>query len=159
MRGVYSCAYRIAGVTAARTLLYLTAPSTKVVEILSASVTNESNETNEQILCGLQRITTLGTPTATTITPGKHETGDQAASSVVKANVTASEPTYPAVAQGADIPMAIGLEGCSSLGGWFFQPVPEERPIVTAGDSWGLRLVNAITSADLVIRLTMREIG
>lgn len=159
MRGVYTAAYRIAAVTTARTLMYLTAPTNRVVEILSASVTDENNETNEQILCGLQRITTLATPTATTITPKPHENGDQAASSVVKANVTASEPTYPAIAQGADIPGAFGLEGTPSLGGWFFDPIPEERPAIAGADSWGLRLVNAIAATDLVIRWTFREIG
>lgn len=159
MRGVYTAAYRIAGVSAAKTLMYLTVPSNKVVEILSVSVTNESNETNEQLLVGLQRVTTLGTPTATTITPKPHETGDQAAGSTVKANVTASEPTYPAIAAGADIPGAFGLEGASSLGGWYFDPTPEERPIVPGGETVGLRLVNAPTSLDLVVRWTFREIG
>jgi hypothetical protein len=139
--------------------MYLTAPTNKVVEILSASLTNESAETNEQMLCGFQRVTTLGTPTATTVTPKPHENGDQASSSTVKANVTASEPTYPAIGQGADIPGAFGLEGFSSLGGWFFDPVPEERPNVAGGDTWGLRLVNNVTAADLVLRLTYRELG
>lgn len=156
---VYSAAYRISGVTAAKTLMYLTAPSTAVVEILSASVTNESNETNEQIACALQRITSLGTPTATTVTPADHENLSPSASSTVKANVTASEPTYGAVAQNADIVGAFGLEGASSLGGWDFNPMPEERVIVAPSASIGLRLLNAITSADLVVRLTFREIG
>ncbi len=159
MRGVYTAAYRITGVTAAKTLLYLTAASNRVIEILSASVTNESNETNEQMLCTLQRVTTLGTPTATTVTPGKHEQGDQSAASVVKANVTASEPTYGAIAAGADVIGAFGLEGSSSLGGWFYAPTPEERVYVSAADTYGIRSVNAIASADLVVRLTFREIG
>lgn len=159
MRGVYTAAYRIATVTTGKTLIYLTVASNKVVEILSASVTNESNETNEQLLCGLQRVSSLGTPTATTVTPKPHETGDQAASSTVKANVTASEPTYPAISQGADIPGAFGLEGFSSLGGWYYDPTPEERLIVPGGETLGLRLVNTASSLDLVVRLTFREIG
>lgn len=159
MRGVYTAAYRISGVTTGKTLMYITAPSNKVIEILSASVTNESNETNEQFLCGLQRVTALGTPTATTVTSKPHETGDQAASSTVKANVTGSEPTYPAISGGADIPGAFGLEGASSLGGWYFDPTPEERLIVPGGETLGLRSVNTITSTDLVVRLTFREIG
>lgn len=159
MQGVYSAAYRISGNTAAKTLMYLTAPATGVVEILSASVTNESNETNEQIACALQRITNLGNPTATTVTPADHESLSAAASSTVKANVTASEPTYGAISQGADIVGAFGLEGAASLGGWYFDPTPEERVLVPPSGSLGLRLLNAITSADLVVRLTFREIG
>jgi len=159
MRGVYTAAFRISGLSAAKTLMYLTAPSNKVVELLSASVTNETNETNEQLLCGFQRVSSLGTPTATSITPKPHENGDQAAGSTLKANVTASEPTYPAVGQDADIPGAFGLEGFASLGGWFFDPTPEERPIIAGGDTWGLRMVSTPTSFDAVIKLTFREIG
>lgn len=159
MRGVYTAAYRIAGVTAAKTLIYLTAASGKPIDILSASVTNESNETNEQILCAIQRVTTSGTPTATTITPAKHEKGDQAAAATVKANVTGSEPTYGAIAAGADIIDAYGMEGGSSLGGWFHNPTPEERVTISSADTYGLRLVNAITSADLVVRVTFQEKG
>lgn len=159
MRGVYTAAYRIATVTTGKTLMYITASSSILVEILSASVTNESNETNEQILCAFQRPSSLGTPTATTVTPKPHEVGGASAGSTVKANVTASEPTYPAIAQGADIPGAFGMEGVASLGGWFYNPVPEERVYIEPSGTLGLRLVNTITSADLVVRITFREIG
>ena len=105
-----------------------------------------------------QRITTLGTPTATTITPGKTESS-QGASSTVKANVTASEPTYGAIAQGAAIVDVAGLVGFPDLSGWFFQPTPEERNTFSAGDSWGLRLLNAMTSADLCVEVVFLEQG
>ena len=159
MRGVYRANYRISGVTTAKTLLYITVPSTIVVDLLSGSVTNESSETNEQILCVLQRVTTLGTPTATTITPTKSEKGDQSAASTVKANVTASEPTYGAIAQGAGIVDVDGCVGVPSLSGWFYSPTPEERQTIAPGDTWGIRLVNTIASADLCIQLNFQERG
>lgn len=159
MRGVFKANYRIAGVTTAKTLMYITVPSTIVVDILSAYVTNESNETNEQILCVLQRVTTLGTPTATTITPTKSEKGDQAAACTVKANVTASEPTYGAIAAGAAIVDAEGLSGVPSLSGWVYETTPEERQTIAPSDTWGLRLVNAITSSDLAIQINFQERG
>jgi hypothetical protein len=159
MRGVYTIAYRIASVTTAKTLAYITAASGKPVEILSASVTNENNESNEQLLCAIQRVTTPGTPTATTVTPRKHEQGDQAAAMTVKANVTANEPTYGSIAQGADPVDAFGMEGAPSLNGWVFSPIPEERVLIASGDTYGLRLVNNIASADLVVRITVRELG
>jgi hypothetical protein len=152
MRGVYTAPYKISSVSAAKTLMYLTAPSGKVVEILSASVTNASNETNEQMECVLQRITSLGTPTATAVTPVKHEAGDQASGSTVAGNVTASEPTYTSDTE-------LGRQGFASLGGWWFQPTPEERPTVANGASIGLRLLTAPTSWDLVVSITFREIG
>jgi|ERR1043166_9656239 hypothetical protein len=152
MRGVYTAYTRISANTAAKTLAYITAASTHVVAITSASVTNESNENNEQILCVWQRITTLGTPTATTLTPSKQESGDQAAACTVKGNVTASEPTYTANTE-------IGGEGAASLNGWFYNPAPEERCVIPPSASMGLRLINAMTAADLVVRITFMEIG
>lgn len=152
MRGVYTGVVKISGLAAAKTLLYITAPANKVVEILSASVTNASNETNEQIECCLQHVTTLGSPTATTLTPSKHELGDQAAASTVKGNVTASEPTYTSNTE-------IGYEGSSSLGGWFFDPTPEEHPFIPGQGTMGLRLLSTPTAFDAVVRITFREVA
>lgn len=152
MRGVYEAVIKISGLTTARTLAYITTPATAVVEIIGASVTNASNETNEQMECALQRIGTLGTPTATTLTPSKDEAGDQAAASTVKGNVTASEPTYTANTE-------LGYEGAPSLGGWVFEPGAMERPIIAPSTSMGLRLLQTITSVDAVVRVRFREIG
>lgn len=152
MRGVYTATIRITGLNSARTLMYITVQSTKVVEILSASLTNESNETNEQLLCTFQRITTLGTPTKTDIIPAKHENGDAAAGSTVAGNVTAAEPTYTADTE-------IGREGFSSLGGWYFDPTPEERPNIPPSGNLGLRMISTPTSFDAVVRVTFREVG
>lgn len=154
MRGVYTASYRITALTAARTLLYLTAPARRVVEILSASVTNESNETNEQLLCTLQSISgyPLGAPSGTSVTPSAHEPGDQASTVVAFANISGNEPTYSTNTE-------IGREGFSSLGGYYFDPLPEERPVVPATGALGLRMINAPTSFDAVVKVTFREIG
>lgn len=153
MRGVYEAGIRISALAATRTLMYITAPSNRVVEILSIAVTNESNTTNQQLECTLQRISTLGSPTGTGVTPTPTEQNDQAAASTVVGNITASEPTY---ASGTEI----GREGWPSLGGYRFQPVPEERPVIAGGVSWGLRLINQTPTAfDCVVRIVFREIG
>lgn len=152
MRGVYTASYRISALAGAKTLMYITAPATAVVEIISASVTNESNETNEQLLCTFQTVNSLGTPTATTVTPAKTEAGSSAAASTVKANVTASEPTYVSDTE-------IGREGWSSLAGWFFDPSDAEKPIIAPSATLGLRCINAPTSFDGVVKITFREIG
>lgn len=152
MRGTYEAVIKINGLTTSRTLLYITTTANIVVEIVGASVTNASNETNEQIECALQRITTLGTPTATTLTPSKDESGDQAAASTVKGNVTASEPTYTASTE-------LGYEGAPSVGGWAFEPGALERPIIPPSASMGLRLLQTITSLDAIVRVRFREIG
>ena len=153
MRGVYTASYLISGLSAAKTLMYITTTSSIMAEILSASVTDATNVTNQQLEITLQRVATLGTPTATSITPAQHENSDQAAVSTVKANVTASEPTYTANTQ-------IGHEGCSSLGGWFFDPMPEERPLIPPSATMGLRLLTSSpTAQDTVVRITFRELG
>jgi len=152
VRGIYEAVYNISGLNSARTLLYLTAPSGKCVEFRYARVTNATNETNEQCECTIQKVTTLGTPTATTVTPTKTEQGDQAAGSTVKANVTASEPTYTAGVE-------VGREGWASVAGWTYAPDEAERLIVAPTDTWGVRILNAPTAFDAVCRLVFREIG
>jgi hypothetical protein len=132
-------------------LLYITAPATQVVEILEASVTNADTETNEQLRCTWQDITTLGTPTATPLTPAKHEAASSAAASTVKANVTASEPTYTANTE-------IGHKGFPSLGGWDHGGIPETRKYIAPGASAGIRLLDAPTSFNCVVSVTFREL-
>lgn len=154
MRGCYEATIQDSSASAAKTLLYITVPANKVVEVLSAEVTNADNETNEQCEVTFSKISSLGTPTATTITPTKMEQGDQAASSTVKGVVSGSEPTYttgPVV--------EFGRKGFPSLAGYQYAPVPEERPILAGGDSWGLRLLNSPSALKLDVVLRFRELG
>lgn len=152
MRGVYQLTAQLSAITSGRTLAYITAPANKVVEILSASVT-AADTTNQALEVGISRVGTLGTPTATANTPTPTEPGDQAAGSTAKHNVTASEPTYTA---GADY----GRENVPSVGGWRYQPTPEERLIIPGGASIGLRLhTTSPTSTNLDVNIVFREIG
>jgi hypothetical protein len=148
MRGRYTAHHKISALIAAKTLLYLTVPSNKQVTVRDTKVTNGSNETNEQIEVCWQRITTLGTPTATTLTPSKDEIGDQAASSTLKADVTASEPTYGANTE-------IDRQGVASLAGYRSQ----KEVVMAGGDSWGLRLLNSPSSFDAIITVVFDERG
>ena len=152
MRGVYTVSATVLAVTTGKTLMYLTAPGSVSVRVISADVTNMSNETNEQLRCTIDRISNLGNPTATTITPEKHEQGDQAAASTVKYNVTANEPIYAANS-------AIGQQGFPSLNGWYYQPTDMEEMYISPSQSRGIRTIESITSADFIVRLTFREIG
>jgi hypothetical protein len=152
MRGVYTSNYKIAALNAAKTVMYLTAPATCAIELLSASITNESLATNFQFQGAITRITALGTPTATPVTPAPHENGDQAATATVKANVTGSEPTYAAG--------AVWQEGAPSVPGWHWEPLSEhERIYVPPSGSIGIRIIGTISSFDADVRLTHREIG
>lgn len=153
MRGVYECNGTMGATTAAATAIYLINAADMVLEILSASLTNTSNETNEQLEACLQRITTIGTPTATAFTPAPREKGDVASSVACKFDVTASEPSYTAATE-------VGRKGFPSLGGWQWLPTPEERLVVSPSESIGLRLLTASpTSLVLHVNIVFREIG
>lgn len=154
MRGVYTAAAKLTSLTAAKTLLYLTAPANKIVRILSIDVTGVgSNVTLQNLEFSLDRISTLGTPSATSNTPVPEEAGDQAAGSTVKVNVTASEPTY------ASTP--VDQRGGPNIGpAYQFSPLPEERPVVGGGASVGLRvLTSTFASQDLVVQVKFQEEG
>jgi len=154
MRGVFRVSQTISAVTTAKTLIYITAPSTAVLEILSARITCQDEDTSEQILAELNRIATLGTPTATAVTPKPTEEGSAASGATAKYNVTASEPTYDGVAD------AIASGGANKLAGWEYIPLPEERAIIKPSDTVGLRLIDAIAnSCDLTAEIVYREIG
>jgi len=152
MRGVYEACYSAPSVNTARTLMYITAPSGAIVEVLSASVTNVDNDTNEQLECSIQKVSTLGSPTATSITPTRLESGGPTAGSTVAANITASEPSY---ATGVEV----NREGWPSLGGWRYQPVPEERLHIGAGQTWGIRMLSTPVSHTSNVKVVFREIG
>jgi hypothetical protein len=153
LKGVYNAQYQASGVNTARTLLYLTAPAAKVVEVLSVSVTNVNVTAAEQLDIIFSKITTLGTPTATTIVPRPTETGDQACGSTSKANVTGSEPTY-------ENPPYVDRQGASNAGGYYYDPLPEERPTIAPGDSYGVKLAGTPASTyTLDINVRFREIG
>lgn len=152
MRGVYTASYKINGLNTARTLMYCTAAATHVVELVSVRLGNASEELNTQIECCLQKVNALGTPTATTVTPAKDEAGDQAAVAVVKANVTASEPTYVANTE-------VGYDGEASLAGYLYEPLAGERPIIAPGATWGFRLLSTPPAFDAIVRIRFREIG
>lgn len=151
-RGTYTIQALLSGVTTARTLAYLTAASTVVLRVKSASVTNANNATNQQMKLCWKKIGTLGTPTATTVTPSKHELGDQAAASTAKVNVTASEPTYTSNTE-------IGYKGVASLNGYTWPDIASDSFVIAPSASWGLQLVGDITSTDLVVNITFEEIG
>ncbi len=154
MQGVYRLSGTISAVTTAKTLLIIETGALRPIEILSARITCQDEDTSEQIFAELTRIATLGTPTVdSTEVPKPTEEGSVAYTGVCRLNVTASEPTYD------DITDAIHSGGANKLGGWEYFPAPEERPIVAAADDVGLRLIDAIAnSSDLTAEITFREL-
>ena len=149
----YSVSMETSSISAAKTLLYLTTPNDMVVQIVSVEVVAPDDDTNEQMHCTLQRITTLGTPTATAQTAAPHASGDAAATVTIAGDVTASEPTYTANTE-------IGEAGAPSLTGYRQEwPDPHARPTVPPSSNIGLRLLTAPgTAKTLTVRMTFCEV-
>ncbi len=152
MRGVYTTSLKIAGMTAAKTLILLRAPTGVNIRLLSASITNASNATNQQLEAAIARVVTVGSAGGTSNTPAQAEAGDQASASTVSTNLT-TEPTTYATPSLTD-------EGWASLTGWYWTPQEKEQPIIAAGTYVGWRLRTAPgTSTDICAKLSWREEG
>jgi hypothetical protein len=151
MRGVYTANITISGLSTAKSVLLIQAPSTAVVEIISASITNVSVEVSEQLSVGLFHVTTIGSPVGTSVTPEKHEKLDAASTCTVLGNLSSEPTTY------ATNP--IDKKGINNLSGYFYDPLPEERPIIPPSGAIGLKVLVAPTSFDAVVQIIFREIG
>lgn len=152
MRGVYTIESRIPSVSAAKTLLYLEAPSNAVLEILSASVTNMNNDTSEQLEIGLYRVTNNSGVSGSGVNPYKHEPSDAATSAIAIADLGAEPASYNTG--------ALDSKGWNNLGGYYFDPIPESRPIIPPTGAIGIRLITAADTAFKgSVTLTYREIG
>lgn len=149
----YEAAYTCVSVSAAQTLIYITNTSTMALRVVYASAGISDVDTNEQTYACLQKVSSLGTPTGTTVTPAKLSNGDPASSVTCKADITASEPTYSANTQ-------IGLESFPMIAGFRFAPQRETDYLeISPSETWGLRLLGAITSATVPVLIKFQEIG
>ena len=158
MRGVYTAHEEIAALNPAACdgLLTLEAPADLCIEILSASITNLDNDTAEQLEAGLFRITTKGTLAGNAITPEKHEQGDAASSATALGAGNAGMTTEP----GAWASEPFDAGGFNNLAGYRYDPMPEERPMISPSGLVGLRLLAAPSSAFKAhVEIVYREIG
>ena len=154
MRGVYRLATTITAVTTAKKLLYLATPATKVVEILSARVTCEDEDTSEQIKVSLNRATgTVGG--GDVLTPKPTEEGTAASGCTCKGgNTSITGMTSDAIED------AIAAGGANKLAGWEYVPLPEERAVIKPSDYLVLETIDAIAnSCDLTCEILFRELG
>lgn len=152
MRGVYTVSHSITDLNSSKTLMLIQAASSHVIEILSVYVNNSTVETNQQLIVGIHRVTSLGTPVGTSVTPEKHENGDASSLATIKGNITASEPTYSAV--------PLEKAGFSSIAGFNYIPIPEERIYIQPSGAIGIRLLSSPDiSFDCTVSVVFREIG
>jgi hypothetical protein len=151
MIGVYTAEIEIASLSAAKTVMLLELPADIVVEILSAHITNMDNDSNEQLEAGLFEVTTIGSPTGTAVTPEPHE-GVLAAGTTATGDLSAEPTAYNG--KGYD------RQGFSNLAGYRYDPIPEERAILSPSADVGLRLLSApATAFKAACQIVFREIG
>ena len=152
MRGVYTAEIEIAALSAAKTVVLLEVPADMVIEILSASIANMDRDTAEQLEAGLFYVATKGTPAGTSITPEKHETGDAASTVTALGDLSAEPTTYNT--------KAADRQGFNNLAGYRYDPIPEEKPVVSPSGLIGLRLLAApSTGFKAACQIVYREIG
>jgi len=160
MRGVYTANEIIAALNPAAGdgIMTLVPPADMCVEILSASVTNMDTDTAEQLDVGLYRITDTTNLAGAAITPEKHEVGDVAATATALGGANAGMATEP----DAWATEPIDRQGWNNLGGYRYDPIPEERPILSPGTATGigLRLMTAPSGAfQASVQIVFRELG
>lgn len=153
MRGVYTWTIEISALSTARCLILLGTNSRTCFEILSASVKNKSSETNEQLDCAITRLSSPDTDIAdaTLITATKSEEGDASATCTVRGNVTQEPGTWDST--------NIDQSGDPSLSGYSYDPLPEERVIISPSEYVGLRILTAPSAFDAICKIRGREIG
>ena len=158
MRGVYTAKIEIAALnpTAGDGLLTLEAPADMCVEILSASVTSMDNDTAEQLEASFTKIATKGPLAGSAITPEKHETGDAASTVTALGAGNAGMSTEPTAWAGEPYDQ----QGFNNLAGYRYDPIPEERPIISPSGLAGLRLLAVPSTAfKATAQIVFREIG
>jgi len=155
MRGVYTAEIKIASFNSTKSAILIEAPALKAVEIISAHIGNVgTNVTNQQLEACITRVTTLGSPTGTSITPNPEEVGDKASDSTVL-SVAATGGT-DVTTKGVNL----DHQGFASLNGYNFSPVPEERPLIPpAGSAVMYVPVAPGVAFDAIIQVKFREIG
>lgn len=147
----YSGTAQHAALTAAANVLVLTPAENYKVQVLSASLTNENNETNEQLQAALYEASAAGTGSATAVTIVPQAIGDATSSTTTLEHTYATtEPTL------ASNPLI--FEGFASVAGWNYTPSFDEAIIVPYGKILVLRVnTTSFTSIDLRARITWRE--
>jgi hypothetical protein len=128
------------------------------MEILSASVTNVDNDTSEQCEAGIYRLTAhkAGEAVDSTTYFERSELGDKHCSITASGTVTGALAAGP-VYSGAPL----DRRGFNILAGYYYDPIPEERRVLSPGQGVGIRLLAGAgtTATTYDTQLIIREIG
>lgn len=153
-RQVFTVNVSHATLTAAKNLLVLTTPATKQMQVLSASLTNSSNEISAQLQIGIYAVTVAGTGGATAVTPMPVEIASAGTSLVTcEHTYVTTEPTLAAASH---------LESFNNQVGWLFSPKLLEALRVPVSTGICFRIPTASfssTSFDLRVTYCSMTVG
>ena len=144
----YAIATTFATGAAAQDLLRVTVPTAGVTRLIEAHVTNEADETSEMVAFLIARGTNNGTGSATTISPL------DAADSAIGVSASAVSDLSGAVTQGADL----YRESVNILAGFHYVPLPDSRPVFSAGGIFVIRMDTAPTNAQTIALSCVLEV-
>ena len=145
---IYTALMPGVSVSAAKDLMRLKADTDHVLVIHQVDLTQEASETDEQLVAVLQRVSTDGTGTATTIVA--HQEGDPTFGGSCVHNLTVDSTAGDVLVR----------EGFNIKSGFFWLPPPELRIVVQPGGRFTLRLPTAPGAAiTLCGRIVFEVIG
>ena len=128
---IYTALMPAVSVSASKDLMRLSADSDHVLIIHQVDVTQAASETDEQLEIILQRASTDGTGSTTTIVP--HQEGDPTFGGTCVHNLS-SDTTAGAI---------LHREGFNIKAGFFWLPPPELRIVVPPSGRFVVRLPNS----------------
>jgi hypothetical protein len=144
--GIYTVKLDATVVSTARSLIQINAPSTRIVVVLRAWVSQTLSEASTQEEIELLRTTTAGT--GTSATPRPHASF-AAAAGTATVNHTAEGTAGDSILR----------EGFNILNGWLYIPTPAEWEIVPPSGRIALKFPVAPGSATWSAGITFAEIG
>jgi hypothetical protein len=136
----------------AQTIVQIATPSTKPIQIIRVSVSQEGYTTSSGLGVLLYKGgATMTWTSPTTVTPAKLNPSDAAASSTVTAwGTSASDGTSPT---------NLIEDGFNSLSSYLYLPVPEERIVIPASSWFCVKLLGTVPSSTWDCNIVYQELG
>lgn len=150
MGRMYSAVSEATGLTAAKDLIRISAPSDAILRVHEVVVTQDASETSEQLPLEIFRASTDGT--GTSITPEALETGDAAFGGTAVGNLTADTTKSGT---------SLWRQANDVRAGWHYLPTPDDQIVVPPSGRIVVRLDpgSSFTSVNLSTTVTFEEIG
>lgn len=148
---MYSLGINAEAHTDADTLIEVASAADSVTVLERAYISQSTFDTSENLSAKIQRITTTGTGTTSTMVP--LQVGDAAFGGTVKTNLTV-EPTYTAST-------VVVSQGFNALSGWLWTPASDDEVITISPSALVGVMLNTVPSTSMSFNYgcTLREIG